>query len=56
MWLCGLRADLGTEVSDSWSGHMPGFWVGSPDGGAHEATDGCFSSSLSPSLLSKNKL
>ena len=23
---------------DSWSGHMPGLWAGSPVGGAQEAT------------------
>ena len=35
---------------NSQSRHMPGLWARSPAGGVQEATDGCFSPFLSPSL------
>ena len=57
MWLNRLSALLESEGCrfDSQSGHMPGLWARSPDGGVQEATDQCFSGtcffpSLSPSL------
>ena len=53
VWLSGLSAGLRTERLrwfDSQSGHVPGLPARSPVGGVWEATNRCFSPSLSPFL------
>ena len=43
---------MNQKVANSiWSGPMPGLWARSAVGGVQEATNQCFSPSLSPSLL-----
>ena len=53
-WRGSMGLPLSWEQKDHWldsqSGHRPGFQARSLVGGIHKATDGCFSSSLSPSL------